>query len=204
MDARGRSVGDVMGQQATGGVRIEARETLSDGWFRLEKVTFRQDGIEDALDREVYHNGPGVAVLPVDRTRGTVLLVRQLRIAAAVNNDAPFLVELCAGMVDGTDAPAEAIAKEAEQELGYRLRGLRPVMTLYMSPGASAEKLHLFAADYAPEDRIATGGGLEEEGEQIRVLEVSLERAWAMLGAGQIVDGKTVLMLQHERLRNQA
>lgn len=204
MDARGRSVGDVMGQQATGGVRIEARETLSDGWFRLEKVTFRQDGIEDVLDREVYHNGPGVAVLPVDRTRGTVLLVRQLRIAAAVNNDAPFLVELCAGMVDGTDAPAEAIAKEAEQELGYRLRGLRPVMTLYMSPGASAEKLHLFAADYAPEDRIATGGGLEEEGEQIRVLEVSLERAWAMLGAGQIVDGKTVLMLQHERLRNQA
>ncbi len=193
-----------MGQQATGGVRIEARETLSDGWFRLEKVTFRQDGIDGALDREVYHNGPGVAVLPVDRARQTVLLVRQLRIAAVVNGDAPSLVELCAGMIDGTDAPAEAIAKEAEQELGYRLRGLRQVLALYMSPGASAEKLHLFTADYAPADRIAAGGGLEEEGEQIRVLEVPLQQAWAMIASGQIVDAKTVLMLQHLRLQPDA
>lgn len=66
-------------------VRIHERKTLADNWFKLEKVTFelaRADGSQQTLAREVYHNGPGAAMLPIDRARGTVLLVRQLRITA--------------------------------------------------------------------------------------------------------------------------
>jgi len=69
-------------------VTIQTRQTLSLNWFTLEKVTFdqtRDDGSRQTLEREVYHNGPGAAVLPIDRERGTVLLVRQLRIPAYVN-----------------------------------------------------------------------------------------------------------------------
>jgi nudix-type nucleoside diphosphatase (YffH/AdpP family) len=189
-----------MSQQTTGTVVIEARETLSDEWYKLEKVTFRQyrsNGSEQTLEREVFHNGPGAAVVPFDRTRGAVLLVRQLRIAAAVNGDIPHLVEACAGVIDEGDLPTDTVRKEAEQELGYRLRDVRKIFELYMSPGASAEKLHLFVAEYGPEDRISAGGGLEEEGEEIRVVEIPLNRAWEMVGSGQIVDAKTVLLLQH-------
>jgi len=189
-----------MSQPTSDDVRIENREILSENWFKLEKVTFRQGKTERTLDREVYHVSPGAAVLPVDRARRVVLLVRQLRISAAINGDTPFLIELCAGMVDGGDEPADTARKEAEQELGYRLHELREVLALYMSPGATAEKLHLFIAGYGPQDRISSGGGLEEEGEQIRVLEVSFERAWEMIESRQIVDAKTVLMLQHLRL----
>jgi GDP-mannose pyrophosphatase NudK len=187
-------------------IRIRNRQVLSDNWFRLENVTFdqvRDDGSRQTLQREVYHNGPGAAVLPMDAARGTVLLVRQLRIPACLNGDNPMLVELCAGMIEAGNDPAETVRKEAEQELGYRLRDLRQVFVLYMSPGSSAEKLHLFAAAYRPDDRIGTGGGLAREGERIECLELPLARAWEMVAAGEIVDAKTVLMLQHVRLNSQ-
>ncbi len=141
-------------------------------------------------------------MLPIDRARGTVLLVRQLRIPALVNGDGPMLVEACAGMVDGGDDPVETVRKEAEQEMGYRLRSIRELFTLYMSPGASAEKLHLFAADYDPGDKVGAGGGEAGEGERIDVLELPLARAWDMVTSGEIIDAKTVLLLQHARLND--
>jgi len=192
-----------MGDKKDGAVRIRGREVLSDNWHKLEKISFEQtgqDGQPETQRREVYHNGPGAAVLPIDRARGTVLLVRQLRIPALVNGDGPMLVEACAGMVDAGDDPAETVRKEAEQEMGYRLRSIRELFTLYMSPGASAEKLHLFAADYDPGGKVGAGGGEAGEGERIDVLELPLARAWDMVTSGEIIDAKTVLLLQHARL----
>lgn len=181
-------------------VEVTERVVLSDAFRTLEKIGFRQvDGGEQLLEREVYHNGPGAAVLPIDPERGTVLLVRQLRLAALVNGDHPFLVEACAGIVDDGDDPAVTVAKEAEQELGYRLHDLRPQPTLYMSPGSTSERLHLFLARYAPGDRIGAGGGLDEEGEDIRILEPPLSEAEAMTRDGRIIDAKTVLLLRFLR-----
>ncbi len=104
------------GQRA---VDVERVETLSDSWYRLDKVTFgytRRDGSRQTLSREVYHNGPGAAVLLLDPTREAVVLTRQFRIPAHVNGDAPMLIEACAGMVEPGDDPAETACKEAEQE----------------------------------------------------------------------------------------
>lgn len=192
-----------MNKQARDLVRISSVETLSENWYTLQKVTFdytRKDGSRQTLAREVYHNGPGAAVLPLDRDRGTVLLVRQFRIPAYVNGDPALLVEACAGMVEKGDDPAETVRKELEQEAGYRVRNIRKVFEVYMSPGASAEKVSLFTAEYSQADHVGKGGGLREEGEEIEVLELPLSQAWDMIAAGQIVDGKTVLLLQHIRL----
>ena len=89
-----------MGDKKDGAGRIRGREVLSDTWYKLETISFEQtgqDGQPETQKREVYHNGPGVAVLPIDRAHGRVLLVRQLRIPALVNSDSPMLVEACAG-----------------------------------------------------------------------------------------------------------
>ncbi|HJS83853.1 MAG TPA: NUDIX domain-containing protein [Acetobacteraceae bacterium] len=184
-------------------VQIRGRTVLSDNWFKLEEITFeqtRRDGARQTLKREVYYNGPGAAVLPIDQARATVLLVRQLRIPAFVNGDGAMLIELCAGLVEDGHDPADTVRKEAEQEMGVRLRNLRKVYSLYTSPGASAEKLHLFVADYGPDDVVGKGGGVRGEGEEIETLELPIARAWEMVTAGEIVDAKTVLLLQHMRL----
>jgi nudix-type nucleoside diphosphatase (YffH/AdpP family) len=181
-------------------VEIRAVETLSENHYPLRKYSFayrRRDGVRQELRREVYAIGHGAVVLPFDPRRSTVLLTRQFRLPAQVNGDEPWLVEACAGNVEEGDDPAETARKEAEQEMGCGLRGLREVLALYVSPGATAEKLHFFTAEYDPGGRSGGGGGLREEGEDIEILELPLAEAWAMVGRGEIVDAKTVLLLQH-------
>ncbi len=182
--------------------RIVGRRVLSDAFFRLEQVTIehaKRDGTRQALEREVYHNGPGAAVLPVDTGRGTVLLVRQLRVPALVNGDPPLLLEACAGIIDGAETPEATVMREAQEELGVRVHDLRRIATVYPSPGASAEKVVLFVAAYSGADRTGQGGGLEDEGEDIGVVEMTLARASTLARDGLIVDAKTLMLITAAR-----
>ena len=48
-------------------------------------------------------------------------------------------------------------------------------------------------------DKVSEGGGLPEEGEDIEVFETTLEQAAAMIAAGEIIDAKTVILVQFLR-----
>lgn len=188
-------------------IRVRERRTLSDNHYRLESVRFDQtgrDGATQTLDREIYHNATGAAVLPIDAARDTVLLVRQFRLPAYLLSGDTALIEACAGVIDNDDDPADTVRREAEEELGYRIRNVTSQFALYTSPGACTETLHLFLADYTPADRIGAGGGLAGEGERIEILECPLDVAWAMVASGEIRDAKTVLLLQQARLQRLA
>jgi hypothetical protein len=54
--------------------------------------------------------------------------------------------------------------------------------------------MHLFIGTY--KGRTARGGGLQDEGEDIEVLEMPLADAMAMIERGEIVDAKTIMLLQ--------
>jgi hypothetical protein len=69
-----------------------------------------------------------------------------------------------------------------------------------MSPGSVTERLHFFVGEYEPGDRTSAGGGNEDEGEDIAVLEVTIDDALAMIGSGEIRDGKTIMLLYHAAL----
>lgn len=183
-------------------IRIRSQEILSDDWAILKKATFdyrRRDGVWETQVRQTYDRGDGAAILPFDPERGTVLLVRQFRWPAYVTGHKEPLIEVCAGLLDKHDAET-CIRKEAEEELGYRLNGVKLLFTPYMSPGSVTERLWLFAARYTPADRISEGGGAAEEGEDIEVLEMPVDDAMAAISDGRIIDAKTILLLQHLKL----
>jgi hypothetical protein len=69
-----------------------------------------------------------------------------------------------------------------------------------MSPGSVTERLTFFIADYTPADRISDGGGAADEGEDIEVLEITLDKALAQVRDGRIIDAKTIMLLQHLKL----
>lgn len=187
-------------------VRVRSDDLLSDFWGKLRKVSFdfvRRDGTVEKLVREVYDRGNGAAVLPVDLQRGTVLLIRQFRMPAHLNGHDGFLIEACAGIVDDGDPEATA-RKEAEEELGYRLGRVDRVFEAFMSPGAMTERITCFTAPYSPDDRVSEGGGSPDEGEDIEVIELPLAHALDMVDRGDIVDAKTILLLQHARLASPA
>ena len=200
-DSRGRTGLDQVGRDLTRNpdVVVENVEVVSDGWPVLRRTTF---DIRDSAgrwvtqQRETYDRGNGSAILPYDPERRTVLLTRQFRYPAYVNGHPDgMLIEVAAGLLDDDD-PVTAIRREAREELGVEPRELTSVFDAFMSPGSVTERLHLFAASYSPSDRVDIGGGLEEEGEDIEVLELGIDEAIEMMRDGRIRDGKTIMLLQ--------
>jgi hypothetical protein len=50
------------------------------------------------------------------------------------------------------------------------------------------------------EDRVATGGGDAAEGEDIEVVELPFRVALDAIAKGEIVDGKTIMLLYHAKV----
>ncbi|KTQ97424.1 GDP-mannose pyrophosphatase [Aureimonas ureilytica] len=183
-------------------VRVEDVTLLSDDWFVLKKTVLsyqRGDGSWQRLARETYDRGNGATILLYDPERRTVILVRQFRYPAFVNGHDDFLIETPAGLLDQA-SPEERIRAETEEETGFRVRDVREVFDAFMSPGSVTERLHFFVARYEAGDRASEGGGLLEEGEDIDVLELTIEEAMGLIAAGAIRDGKTIMLLQYAAL----
>ncbi|KAA8701811.1 MULTISPECIES: NUDIX domain-containing protein [Pseudomonas] len=184
-------------------VRITSQELLSDNWYLLKKYSFdlrRRDGSWQAQTREVYDRGNGATILLYNTQQRTVLLIRQFRMPTFVNGHDGYLIEAAAGLLDNA-SPEERIRLEAEEETGYRIGHVEKIYSAFMSPGSVTERIHFFIGEYQPGDRVSEGGGLAEEGEDIDVLELGFDEAIAMVARGEIVDGKTIMLLQYLELR---
>jgi nudix-type nucleoside diphosphatase (YffH/AdpP family) len=187
------------GENAVAKPEILGVKTLYEGWGKFQKLMIRTAG-GAMMEREVEDHGSAAAVLPFDRERRTAVLVRQFRPPVLHAGGPPQLLEAVAGILDEDD-PAACARREAEEEVGLKLRRIDPVGTVWSSPGISTERIHLFLAPYTPADRVSDGGGLDSEHEEIEVVELPLEEAWALLERGEITDLKTFALLQALRLR---
>lgn len=183
-------------------VRIRDEQLLADDWHVLKKTTFdyrRRDGRWQTLTRETYDRGTGATALLYNLRRRTVLLTRQFRFPAYVNGHDGFLIEAAAGLLDQA-SPEQRIRAELEEETGRRVQHLRKVFDVFMSPGSVTERLHFFVGEYDAGSQVGEGGGLEAEGEDIEVIELDADEALAMVERGEIMDGKTVMLLQYLHL----
>jgi nudix-type nucleoside diphosphatase (YffH/AdpP family) len=159
-------------------------------------MRYRQiDGQHAEMSREVYHRGHAAAILLHDPVRDTVVLVRQFRPPPLVNGQSPYLIEACAGLLDG-DTPAECAQREALEETGIEATNLRLITAAYSNPAALTEVLTMFIGNYEGGGTLAASGGITEEGEDIEVLEMSFDEAFGKVSAGEIIDMKTIILLQ--------
>ena len=185
-------------------VKMISEQVLSTDWYLLKKYTFdyrRHDGSWQRQSREAYDRGNGATLLLYNLQQRTVVLTRQFRLPVYVsgNGHDGMLIEAAAGLLDNA-SPEERIRHEAEEETGYRVNTVTPIFQAYMSPGSVTEKLHFFVAEYDVASKVASGGGLEGEGEDIEVLELAFDQALAMLRSGEIADAKTIMLLQYAAL----
>jgi nudix-type nucleoside diphosphatase (YffH/AdpP family) len=147
-------------------------------------------------ERETYDRGDGACLFLYDVDARTILLVRQFRYPAYVNDHPDgMLLELPAGLLDEDDART-AIRREVEEEVGLKLSEVRSEFSAYMSPGSVTERLHFFTGLYRSGDvRAGAIAGVAEEAEQTEVVEMSFDEALGSIGS-EIVDAKTILMIQ--------
>lgn len=182
-------------------IRILHEQTLSNDYAELKKITYdqrRSDGAWQRQTREVYANAGGAAVLLYNPGKRTVLLTRQFRIGAHLAGHEGHVIEAPAGMLDDAD-PNERARAELCEETGFRGRNLRKVIEFYPNPSSLTESVHCFLGEYGERDRKGDGGGKEEEGEDIDVLEMDVDEAFRQVKEGGIVDAKTVILLQFLR-----
>lgn len=184
-------------------IKIKQTDLLSDNWYLLNKVTFdyqKKDNSWITQKREVYDRGNGAAILLYNSKQKTVILTRQFRLPTYLNgNKSGMMIEVCAGLLD-QDNPEQCVIRETEEETGYRITKVEKVMESYMSPGAVTEILHLFVGEYDESMKVSDGGGVEHEQENIEVMEMSYDAAYAMIASGEIKDAKSILLLQHAKI----
>ncbi|MEG1228113.1 MAG: NUDIX domain-containing protein [Flavobacterium sp.] len=185
-------------------IKITETSLLSDNWYILNKVNFTYQKENEKIQthvREVYDRGNGAGILLYNTTKKTVILTRQFRLPTFLNgNKTGMMIEVCAGLLD-QDNPEECIIRETEEETGYRIKKVQKVVETYMSPGAVTEILYLFTGQYDESMKVSDGGGLDSEQENIEVLEYTFDEAYAMIESGEIVDAKTIILLQHAKIK---
>ena len=183
-------------------VRPIKTTTLSNAWGVVQRHEFelrRRNGEWQHQIRETYDRGDGAGILLCDLRENIVILTRQFRYPAFYRGETPFLIEVCAGKLEGDDAETCA-RKEAVEETGYSVGRIDKAFDCFMSPGSVTERLSLFIGivEGVP---AGGGGGLEHEGEDIEILRLPFAEALKMVETGEIADAKTVMLLQYAELR---
>ncbi len=179
-------------------------------FLRMDVIRFRNRLFSGGWSAEhtydVLRRGQAVAVVLYDPDRDSVVLVEQFRLPALLARASPWQIEVVAGLLDADETPEMVAVRETREETGLALEGeLIPIQRYLPSPGASDESVFLFCARI---DSTAAVGlhGVTEEGEDIRVVVKTMAEVEALLDAGLIENGHTLValywLLRHrDRLR---
>jgi ADP-ribose pyrophosphatase len=171
--------------------------------FRIDEVTLRYETYAGAMKEVTRLNldrGDSAAALVHNRDRNTLLFTEQFRYSTYEKGPG-WLLELPAGIVEDGEDPRITILRELEEEIGYRSSGLHLIATFYVSPGGTSERIHLYYIMVNDSDKVTDGGGLEHEGEDIRLVELPVAEIFRRMDHGEINDAKTLIGLQWLRLQ---
>jgi nudix-type nucleoside diphosphatase (YffH/AdpP family) len=167
--------------------------------FRIDEVELRHERFDGTMGppitRLVLERGDSVAVLPHDPVNRVVLLCEQFRLPTVAHGSG-WLLEIPAGILETGEDADTCARREMLEETGYSVTALTPIATVYLSPGGSSERIHIFHGEIALRADAADTGGIEGEGEDIRIVRLPVDEAIAKVRAGEMLDAKTVVAFQ--------
>jgi ADP-ribose pyrophosphatase len=164
-----------------------------------DKLVIEEGHLKNTSNNKEYvrlrlNRQDAAVVFIYNRETDKVVLVKQFRYALSAKVKEPIL-ELMAGKVDEGEEPMDTAIREAYEECGYEIKKstIQHLSSFFASPGYTSEMFHLYYAEVKNEDKVAEGGGLEEENESIEVAEISSAHFFELLNNNKIVDAKTVV-----------
>jgi len=180
--------------------------TLFEKYFRLDEYSLSHElfggGDSPVFTREIFERGSVVAVLPYDPERRKVVLIEQFRAGAIEDPDGPWLIESVAGVIEPGESTQQVALRECVEEAGCEIRQLEIIRKYYVSPGGTSEHCSLYCG-LVDSKGVAGIHGLADENEDIRVMVVDAEEAFAWVREGRIRSSATIIALQWLEL-NQA
>lgn len=148
-------------------------------YLNLKRLYYHQCGVCKSWDLLRTHNS--VAILIYQRSRQSLVLVRQFRPPVYLTNGHGYTWELCAGLVD-KDKPLATIAREEVwEETGYwvPVEALQEVTSFYTAVSFAGSRQHLFYVEVDDSHRQGDGGGIDSE--QIEVIHLPVAEAKAFM-----------------------
>ncbi len=188
-------------------VEIISETREYDGFFKIDRAVLRHERFDGTMSEEItrfnFSRGDSVGILLYNPEEEAVILIEQFRYPAYVNDGPGWLLEIVAGMRDRERDVVTVAHAELLEEAGYKVEELEPITTFYPTPGGSSERMHLYFGRVTRGAKVAAGGGVAYEHEDIRTLKIPLKRALAMIESGEICEAKTIIALQWLALREQ-
>src|SRR4051812_33552767 len=177
------------------GYELIEKEVIFGGrkaWLEVQHLRDEESGRK--MHRNVVvHTGAGCVLPFVDEN--TVMLIRQKH--SAIGHT---IVKLPAGTLEKNENPMNCAGRELLEETGYLAGRIQMLGAFYTSPGILSEKMYAYAAYDLVEKEPAL-----EEGEEIELLSATLDEAVAMVGKGEIADGKTIAtLMMYDRFHRSA
>ena len=137
------------------------------------KVNFTLNGIKKSWEAVRSHDS--VAVLLYHQEKRAFLFVKQFRIPVYLNdNNIKYTYELCAGLVDKDKSIEEIAIEEIDEECGYKveLENLQKITSFFTNVGISGAKQYLFFATICENQKLHSGGGINDEQIELYFLNV--------------------------------
>jgi len=177
-------------------VKINDSKREYDGFFKVDKVVLQHEKFDGSMSKEIdrlnFNRGDTVAVILYNKKNESVVLVRQFRYPAYVDDGPGWLIECVAGIKD--DGEVLVAKKEVLEETGYKAEELKLLTRFYPSPGGCSERISVYLAYVETREEIKDKYfGIDNE--DIQVIEIPLVKAFEMIMNGEICDGKTIIGL---------
>lgn len=179
--------------------QLDQHLTLFEKYFRLDEYSVSHElfagGNSPVFTREIFERGNVVAVLPYDPRLDRVVLIEQFRAGAINDANGPWLIESVAGVIEAGETEQQVALRESEEEAGCKISRLETISQYYVSPGGTTELCSLFCGIV---DSVGIGGihGLPDEHEDINVMVIDADEAFAWVGEGKIRSSATIIALQ--------
>jgi len=184
-------------------VKVLKKTREYDGFFKIDKAVLQYEKfngeMSDEITRIVFERGDSIAVLLYDEEKDSVILIKQFRYPAYINNGPGWLLEVVAGVIKEGQDPISVAHSELMEEAGYVVEALEFISRYYVSPGGTSERIHLYLGK--THRKVAKGGGLSTEHEDIQVVEIPLDTAMKMIKTGEICNATTIIALQWLKLK---
>lgn len=181
-------------------VEIQERESLYKGFFRMERLHYRHKRYRgdwsETISREVLFRGDAVGAVLYDPAHDLIGLVEQIRPGAFADPNGPWCLEVVAGMVEPGETTEAVVWREMQEEADITPSHVEYICQYMASPGGCDERLHVFCALANLEGLDGGISGLDEEGEDIRLLIIPADDVFANLYGGRFNNAATMISLQ--------
>lgn len=189
-------------------VKVIQKETAFQGYFHLDRYIFQhklfEGGWGGEISREVLERGHAACCLLYDPDLDELVLIEQFRPGAYAalqsrwfdeTHDSPWQIEIVAGIIEEGESPESLIKRESLEESGCEILELELIDKYLVSSGCSSETQFLFCGKIDASRALGIHG-LAEEGENIRVFRLSVEKAFTLLDSGSF-NNATILVAMH-------